>query len=343
VGPYRSNPCRHPLRRVSARWQGAWERYLTNVLDAQVWSARQVCELYRRRWRLEDACALTKRLLDLAYVWTGSTNAVPWQIDATLMFYAVLVTICQQVAQALGEPLERISVEMVLRAFYHDSRAVQRGESDPLVSFLAEHAKLLGIVKRQRKAHRERQHLDSLMWGEPSVETDASYGSPTACTLWHARSCPAWSWLLEGHHATALHPGREPRLLPVSATPLLGPHQPAHPVPHVAIQLWQLHGPMSALDIVPPARHHQVAPTDDRGQSRRPSLSADARVDVLTDRLPGLLAWPPIGEQCARALGAPRLKLAPQDVEPCRSHPHQAGLGRVEWACPLLADQADRV
>ena len=83
------------------------------------------------------------------------------------MFSAVLVTICQQVAQALGAPLERISVEMVCRAFYHDSRAVQRGERDHLVSFLAEHATLLGIVKRQRKAHRERQHLDSLMWGEP--------------------------------------------------------------------------------------------------------------------------------------------------------------------------------
>jgi len=61
---------------VSALWQGAWYRYLTNVLEAPVLSARQVCELYRRRWRLEDAFALTKRLLDLAYVWTGSTNAV---------------------------------------------------------------------------------------------------------------------------------------------------------------------------------------------------------------------------------------------------------------------------
>ena len=167
VGQYRSNPCRHPLRMVSVLWQGAWYRYLTNVLDAQVLSARQVCELYRRRWRIEDAFALTKRLLDLAYVWTGSTNAVQLQIYATLMFYAVLVTICQQVAQALGEPLERISVEMVFRAFYHYSRAVQRGESDHLVSFLAEHAKLLGIVKRQRKAHRERQHLESLIWGDP--------------------------------------------------------------------------------------------------------------------------------------------------------------------------------
>jgi hypothetical protein len=80
VGQYRSNPCQHPLRMVSVRWPGTWYRYLTNVLAPQALSARQVCELYRRRWRIEDAFALTKRLLDVAYVWTGSTHAVPWQI-----------------------------------------------------------------------------------------------------------------------------------------------------------------------------------------------------------------------------------------------------------------------
>jgi Transposase DDE domain len=167
VGQYRSNPCTYPLRLVAVWWQGTWYRYLTNVLDPQVLSARQVCELYRRRWRIEDAFALTKRLLDLAYLWTGSTNAVQLQIYATLLFYAVLVTLCQQVAQALGEPLERISVEMVFRAFYHYSRTVQHGGSDDLVSFLAEHAKLLGIVKRRRKQHRERQELEAIIWGDP--------------------------------------------------------------------------------------------------------------------------------------------------------------------------------
>ena len=72
VGLDRSNPC-HPLRMVSVLWQGAWYRYLTNILDPQTLTARQVCELYRRRWRIEDACAVTTRLLDLAYGWTGST------------------------------------------------------------------------------------------------------------------------------------------------------------------------------------------------------------------------------------------------------------------------------
>src|SRR6266481_3088413 len=167
VGLYRSHPCTHPLRMVSVLWQGTWYRYLTNVLDPQQLSARQVCELYRRRWRIEDAFALTKRVLDLAYLWTGSTNAVQLQIYATLIFYAVLLTLCQQVAEVLGEPLERISVEMVFRAFYHYSRAVQRGEAADLVLFLAEHAKLLGIVKRWRKHHRERQQLEYLIWGDP--------------------------------------------------------------------------------------------------------------------------------------------------------------------------------
>jgi hypothetical protein len=79
----------------------------------------------------------------------------------------VLLTICQQVAQALGEPLERMSVEMVFRAFYHSSRAVQRGKCDALVPFLVEHATLLGLVKRWRKPHRERQQLESIIWGDP--------------------------------------------------------------------------------------------------------------------------------------------------------------------------------
>jgi hypothetical protein len=167
VGPYRSNPGQHPLRLVSVRWQGTWSRSLTNVRDPQGWSARQVCALARRRWRIEAACARPKRRLDWAYGWTGSSNAVQLQIYATLMFDAVLLTIGQQVAQVLGEPLERISVEMGFRAFYHYSRAGQRGACDDLRAFLAEPATLLGLVKRQRKQHRERQELESIIWGDP--------------------------------------------------------------------------------------------------------------------------------------------------------------------------------
>ena len=86
VGQYRSNPCQPPLRMVSVLWQGVWSRYLTNVLTPQALSARQVGEVSRRRWRIKAALALTTRRLDVADVWTGSTPAVPWPSDATLMF-----------------------------------------------------------------------------------------------------------------------------------------------------------------------------------------------------------------------------------------------------------------
>jgi hypothetical protein len=56
---------------------------------------------------------------------------------------------------------------MVFRAFYHYSRALQCGEHNDLVTFLVEHAKLLGIVKRRSKQHRERQQLESIIWGDP--------------------------------------------------------------------------------------------------------------------------------------------------------------------------------
>lgn len=144
---------------------------LTNVVDSQMLSPRDVCELYRRRWRVVDAFLLTKRVLDLAYLWSGSRNAVQLQVYATLIFYrifhGVLLEVCQQVANLLGQPLERISVEMVFRGFYHYSRALQKGSKQSLVSFLSEHARLLGLVKRARKRDRECLERSALVWADP--------------------------------------------------------------------------------------------------------------------------------------------------------------------------------
>lgn len=165
VGLHHSNPCRHPLRLVSVLWRGQWYRYLTNVLDPTQLSARQVCELYRRRWRIEDAFLVTKRVLDLAYLWKASANGVPLQLYATFPFYLVLLNVWQQVAQSLHAPLEQIAVEMVFRAFYHYSRALTRGETVDLVTYLVQHAKLLGLIKRQRKRHREIHKTEQEVWG----------------------------------------------------------------------------------------------------------------------------------------------------------------------------------
>jgi hypothetical protein len=113
---------------------------------------------------IEDAFLVTKRVLELAYLGKASAHGVQLQLYATFLFYLVLLNVGQQVAPSLNEPLERISVEMVFRAFYHYSRALTRGESTELLPYLVHHAKLLGLVKRQRKRHREILATEQEVW-----------------------------------------------------------------------------------------------------------------------------------------------------------------------------------
>jgi hypothetical protein len=167
LGQYRSNPCRHAVRLVSVLWGGVWYRYLTNILDPEQLSAQEVCELYRRRWRIEEAFLLTKRLLGLSYLWVGTSNGVAIQIYATWLFYAVLVDLSVEVSELLQQPIEQISVEMVFRGLYHYSRAVERGESCKACEYLVTHAKLLGVVKVERKRHKERLAQNIEIWGSP--------------------------------------------------------------------------------------------------------------------------------------------------------------------------------
>lgn len=150
MGLYRSNPCQYPVRLVEVYLQGSWHRYLTNVLDPQRLSAEQVITLYAQRWHIETAFLLVKRLLDLAYLWVGSLNGVQLQVWATFLFYAILIDLCDEVAEQLQLPLERISVEMVYRSLYFYAHAVSQGYTEPASVYLTAEAYELGIVKRQR-------------------------------------------------------------------------------------------------------------------------------------------------------------------------------------------------
>ena len=111
-----------------------------------------VADLYRRRWRIEEAFQTVKRLLDLSYLWTGSINGIQLQIWATWLFYAILVDLGDAVADQLGLPFDRISLEMLYRGFYHFSRAYNKGLATDPVSYFADPANQnLAVVKRLRK------------------------------------------------------------------------------------------------------------------------------------------------------------------------------------------------
>ena len=151
VGSSANSQCQHRLRLVEWQHNGKWYRYLTNVVDPKQLPAEYVVALYWQRWRIEDAFNIVKRLLGLAYFWTGSINGVQVQVWATWILYAVLVDLTDAVAQALDKPFQALSMEMVYRGLYHFTQAYHRGAADDPVAYLAANAASLAIIKRKRK------------------------------------------------------------------------------------------------------------------------------------------------------------------------------------------------
>ena len=134
------------------RHHGRWYRYLTNVIDPKALPNEYVVALYGQRWKVEDAFHSVKRLLGLAYFWTGAVNGILVQVWATWLLYAALVDLTNAVAQELDEPYHALSMEMVYRGLYHFTQAYHRGDASNPVLYLAANAKQLGILKRPRRS-----------------------------------------------------------------------------------------------------------------------------------------------------------------------------------------------
>lgn len=144
------------LRLIEVKVGKSWHSYLTSVLNPEVLPPYVVIDLYGKRWRIEDAFNVVKRLLGLSYLWTGSINGIKLQIWATWLFYSVLVDLGDAVADELSLPFDRISLEMIYRGLYYFQGASSRGEaSDPVKYFAAPEQKILGVVKIVRKPNKK--------------------------------------------------------------------------------------------------------------------------------------------------------------------------------------------
>jgi len=142
---------RQRLRLVEVRHAGGWYRYLTNERDPRRLPALDVANLYRQRWRIEDAFNIIKRLLGLAYFWTGSVYGILLQVWATWLVYGILVDLTDAVAEALERPFQDVSLEMVFHGLYYFQQARQRGEATDPIAYLAANATWLGILKQRCK------------------------------------------------------------------------------------------------------------------------------------------------------------------------------------------------
>jgi hypothetical protein len=153
---------RQRVRLIEIQGHGTVYRYLTNALDPVDLPTAHAAALYSQRWRVEDAFAIAKRLLGLAYFYGGAQNAVAMPVWATWILYAVLVDLTDAVAEALERPVAEISMEMVYRSLYFVVGAIQRDPTTDPVQYLAAEARDLGIIKRPRKPPRQNNQAPSL-------------------------------------------------------------------------------------------------------------------------------------------------------------------------------------
>jgi Transposase DDE domain len=192
------------VRLIEVRSNKIWHSYVTSVLEPGILPPYVTADLYRKRWRIEQAFNLVKRLLGLSYLWTGSINGIKLQIWATWLFYAVLMDLGDAVlkddaklvlkdtaphmpwhtaphmADELSLPVDRISLEMIYRGLYHFSVAHQKGlTDDPIKYFAASENQDLGIVKSRRNTpvrliiapFPERQKNSSNFFFSPGYQT----------------------------------------------------------------------------------------------------------------------------------------------------------------------------
>jgi hypothetical protein len=150
-GVKRKNAPQVRVRLVQVRFGSTGYSYLTSVLDPQQLPPFVVADLYRRRWRIEEAFCTVKRLLGLSYLWTGSINGVKLQLWATWLFYAVLVDMADTIADEVAIPFEQISLEMLYRGLYHFTVALNNGKAVHwLAYFIAPENQDLRVIKNRK-------------------------------------------------------------------------------------------------------------------------------------------------------------------------------------------------
>jgi len=83
---------------------------------------------------------------------------------ATWIFYAVINDLCADVAIALQQPIELISLEMVFRSLYFFHRARAHNSQLQLIPWLVEHQRSMGLVKAVRQRHRRNAARSLDIW-----------------------------------------------------------------------------------------------------------------------------------------------------------------------------------
>ena len=146
LGAHRADRAGHAVRLVQFRQGRELRRYITNVLEPERFSMKQMAEVYARRWDIEMAFKLIKEHLGLRLLWSAKRVVIYQQIWATLTISQVLQGLRLEIAhKARVDPFE---VSMSLLVEYAPMYAYEG--KDPVAVFV-ESGRHLRFIRPSRR------------------------------------------------------------------------------------------------------------------------------------------------------------------------------------------------
>jgi hypothetical protein len=150
LGKYRADRCGHPARLITIRVGSQTRSYLTNVLSPAVLPPIEVYRLYRRRWDIERGFKTLKRDLGLAWIWASRWDLILVQIWATLVIVQIVAALRQEVARRAGEPLEHVSLELLIEVL-PKLAAHARATGQDVLDLLVARGRAIGLIRPVRR------------------------------------------------------------------------------------------------------------------------------------------------------------------------------------------------
>jgi len=162
LGAYRADRAAQLVRLVRFRVGSVSYQYLTNVLDPERLSLRQIAALYQRRWDIELAFNLIKTHLGLHLLWSGKDAVILAQVWAVLIIAQILQALRVEVAGRAGVDVFAVSLPLLVELapqFAADGH-------DP-VALLVARGRAAGVIRPSRRTENRAPHIPARLIRPP--------------------------------------------------------------------------------------------------------------------------------------------------------------------------------
>ncbi len=146
LGVYRSTKAKHAVRLVSFQIGKITFRYITNVLNPQIFSIQDIASLYARRWDIEMAFKLIKRELGLHLIWSPKKTVILQQIWAVLILSQVLYALRMEIAGlAQVDPFD-VSMKLMIEYI-----PIWSANGTDVIALIVESGQSAGFIRPSRR------------------------------------------------------------------------------------------------------------------------------------------------------------------------------------------------